>query len=211
METNSEQIIPQPQQIEPGGPIPPVFSYKVANLRYGRLNYINAYMIIMGVFIIPMMAGYGIGMYGMYDYEMTIAVVGWVIYGIFAIISSYFYIRVTVLRLHDLNLSGLLLIPAIAIPVILAIISVLCSISRNEAMMMVSALLMLLLSLLVMAAWILLLAVPGTKGLNKYGEQPRKGSIAGLIVMLVLFVLYIIAIIVVMMFFMMGAMGGYYY
>ena len=135
--------------------IPKVFSLNFSG-RFGRLNYINATMMVFISFI-PLAIFAGIAIVC-----ADRMIIGTVLSGLIAvaiwIMMMIFSVRNVILRLHDLNLTGWLALPLFignVIPVI---------------------------SLFAMVGYILLLAVPGTQGVNKYGPPTVKGHIAGLIV-----------------------------
>ena len=172
-------------------PIPKVFSFDFSG-RFGRLNYINASLIMGAILLLPSSILFGIMiLFATQEMIAVVVLVGLVllVYTVFvAVLGS----RLTVLRLHDLNKTGWLVLAIIFGGAILSIIP--------------------FLSIIPMVVNILLLAMPGTIGVNNYGPPTKQGHIAGLIIMGVLIVLSVIAtIIAITVFSLFAAAGSNYY
>ena len=150
---------------------PKTFSFRFSG-RFGRLSYINAAIIIM-ITVIPLFILLSVGAaLAETDDMFDGAILSWSLAVVLLGFMMFFSVRNTILRLHDLNLSGWF-----ALPLILGSI-------------------LPLISLLSMIGYILIMAVPGTKGTNKYGPPVAQGHIAGLIALICFTVLMVLAFIV---------------
>lgn len=180
---------------------PPTWGGKFEG-RYGRLNYINSTLIISGLAFIPLaifgcILGYTFYMYERYESGFMLAaiVVLCFIVLLLLVLLWFFYMRTVVLRLHDMNLSGFYAIPILTIPLLLAIMQALFTLLGNGGEML-AAIFSGLSSLFSLVVSILLMAIPGTSGENKYGKQSFQGPWTGLIILLAFVVLYILLMIV---------------
>lgn len=162
--------------------------------RFGRLNYINANVVLALILMAIMML---ITSVVHYNYAFAFISVGlFVVYAAFAF-------RMIILRLHDLNLSGLWVIVYVVLYALSVGISFMNMYSyRYYNLGEVS----ILLSVIMFVLGLALLVVPGTKGQNKYGLQPARGSFAGLITIIVLIVISLASIFYILNNFRMGSM-----
>ena len=119
--------------------------------RYGRLNFINAVWAIYGMTFLAAFITSLIGGFLQSEALTIILVI------IIVILMQYFYMRAIALRFHDLDQSGWL-----------------CLLSLISFIPFAGG-------LFALGFTIFLMAAAGTKGDNKFGAQPEKGHIIGLI------------------------------
>lgn len=170
---------------------PPSFFNFSFDGRYGRLNYINGIVTLSGVgmlvgFVLFMVIGVSFAAVLASDPSNPsgsalggIGIGSMIIYLLFAIAMGVLGIKYLILRLHDLNLSGwytLVFFVGFPILMFIPVVNLLALLAQ-------------------FVCSILLMAWPGTAGPNNYGPPSRKGSIAGLIILLIFVTLYVLMII----------------
>jgi uncharacterized membrane protein YhaH (DUF805 family) len=155
--------VPQTAPDMPKQPAPPaIFSLSLAG-RSGRLNYIN----ISWVYCIPLIL---LGIAALY-----------IPFPVYFLLLAVFMVPIArsyVLRLHDVDKPGWLAVPIVAIGIIS------CALTFSMENYSQSKLITwFILYSIYGIVCIILMVYPGSDGANKYGEQPRRGSMAGLIVL----------------------------
>lgn len=202
----TEQNIQQLIEASPKVVSPPIWSYKLEG-RYGRLNFINSIMVLFGIVVVPAVClsavlYYLVVKFVYFSYSFSSAMLsGLLVAGLFALVVGIFYflayLRMVILRLHDLNLNGACALLVVGIPIIFSTLQIGFLLLGYRTFANIVALFSALISL---ATFVLLVAVPGTSGENKYGVPSVQGPFNGLIIMISLFVLYIIVIVAVIYF-----------
>jgi uncharacterized membrane protein YhaH (DUF805 family) len=138
--------------------------------RFGRLNYINAlvsYAAAVLVIFVPVSA-----LLTMTYYRAEAVGKGYFIFTCVCVLLVFASsARAKVLRLHDLDLSGLIVIPAVLIPIAIIIF---------EYVYTDFVIFGLCLSFLVE---LFFMALPGTSGHSRFGPEPHEGTKRGLIVL----------------------------
>ncbi len=162
---------------------PPILSISFDG-RYGRLNFANAYVAMLGIAI-------GVGFIGGF---LSILLGSWFLFLLMVVLAISviaYTARIYVLRLHDLGMPGWYVIPIFTVPIVLGLIPILNIIG----------------SLANLVIFILALAMPGKTGANEYGLPSRQGHPVGLIILIVLTVLFVI-LLITMFSVLMAYMGG---
>ena len=168
------------QIVEP----PPILAISFTG-RYGRLNFTNAYVAMMGIII---------GLFFVTGLFSVLLNAPWLVIAlavVLAILVLAYTARIYVLRLHDLGMPGWYAAPILGVPFILGLIPILNIIGSLANFMI----------------FILMLAMPGKTGVNAYGPPSRQGSPIGLILLIALTVLFVI-LLIVMFSVLMAYMGG---
>ncbi len=149
---------------ENDGVVPPPLFSKSFEGRYGRLNFANAYIVIISMqitaFIILFLLEYTETIKKTPSILVIFLAIGWIV----------FSARIYGLRLRDMNISEWFYAPIFVIPFVMQLVFRMGLYSW----------------LFHLSVLVLMLSIPGTRGQNKYGAVSRPGSPAGLIILVVL-------------------------
>ena len=160
--------------MEPTRPVkaPSFFSFSLKG-RYGRLNYLNAfvvYLLIAAMFVGIVAVCWSLG--GEFSRNQSTA------FYISFLVIFIATLRAKGLRLHDLDLSALWALPVVAIPTLFI------AIELYQAGVLIFG------PLFILLVEIFFMALPGFEGENSYGAVPRIGKITGVYIFFLIMVVF---------------------